>query len=98
MWGDKAVDAIYSEFAQIHNQKALKPIHAHKLIKEQKRCALNVGRVVSGLHVLYPKFACTPPNTHSMDIYSRTRIPLSEVTNHMSVRAINAAVASKESS
>ena len=29
--------------------------------------------------------------TTYMNIYSRTRIPLSEVTNHMSVRAINAA-------
>ena len=36
-------------------------------------------------------------NTHSMDIYSKTHIPLSKVTNHdMSVtRAINAVVASE---
>jgi hypothetical protein len=40
VWGDEAVEAIYSEFAQIHNQKALKPINASTLTKEQKRRAL----------------------------------------------------------
>ena len=46
--GQKAIDAVLTEYAQLNDRNILEPKHAHELDKEAKREALNLIKLVKG--------------------------------------------------